>query len=612
MKPLILMMSCLVCAGALANAQYDDASKYAAGLKGQGMSTLKGTNPTDVIPGYTADAPESTYYGGVTATSSGSLDNAGASALNTTDAGKLLQDVVKNRPADPISPDAPFISKGLDVEQDAENIMSGTDTQCKAVDVNQQKITNYTCERSPAVSLTCTRDASIGGQYVPSQVQKDITLTNANFTFVKDGGYVRADFTVPETGTVLSGEFDFALNTSTHGFTQSTTISVLGGQATVPKYGNGTYPVSVSGVSLTAGQTQSVTFYVNQSQHHDTFTNAILNNLQSGSATFTLRLVMMVQGQAWQPQVDWTENCPFDKSEQVLADTQCTDPGGDRQVTVDGQQYTVHSDCWQYTDTYLTQSSDNGTCGEYMNNAACTVSRTTCLESVGSTCLREQAIFSCETDVTGSAQVCGSELVCTDGSCDQLENSKTDSFQSAVSGLAALAAAGKDVSAMNGVNVSAFTGEAKSCRKAMAGFSNCCKDSGWGQDAGLTSCDSDEKALAAAKSRKLSIYVGSYCAHKVLGVCLEKKEGYCQFDSKLAKIIQEQGRRGQLGISFGNGESPNCRGITVDELKNLKFDQMNFADFYSDLENGTTLPADQTLIDSVKEQVAAKMQEAGK
>ena len=104
------------------------------------------------------------------------------------------------------------------------------------------------------------------------------------------------------------------------------------------------------------------------------------------------------------------------------------DPGGDRQVTVDGQQYTVHSDCWQYTDTYLTQSSDNGTCGEYMNNPACTVSRTTCLEAVGSTCLRQQAIFSCETDVTGSAQVCGSELVCTDGSCDQLENSKTDSF----------------------------------------------------------------------------------------------------------------------------------------------------------------------------------------
>ncbi|HGV5215858.1 TPA: conjugal transfer protein TraN, partial [Klebsiella pneumoniae] len=95
------------------------------------------------------------------------------------------------------------------------------------------------------------------------------------------------------------------------------------------------------------------------------------------------------------------------------------------------------------------------------------------------------------------------ELVCTDGSCDQLDDGKSNSFQSAVSGLAALAAAGKDIAALNGVNVSAFTGEGHSCRKAMAGFSNCCKDSGWGNDVGLASCNTEEKALGEAKNRKL-------------------------------------------------------------------------------------------------------------
>ncbi|KAB0545467.1 hypothetical protein F7Q90_24710 [Pantoea stewartii subsp. stewartii] len=91
------------------------------------------------------------------------------------------------------------------------------------------------------------------------------------------------------------------------------------------------------------------------------------------------------------------------------------------------------------------------------------------------------------------------------------------------------------------------------------------------------------------------------------GVCTEKKEGYCQFDSKLAKIIQDQGRRGQLGIGFGSSKSPDCRGLTVDELQHLDFSAINFADFYDDLENGTTLPADQTLIDRVKQQVADRM-----
>ena len=291
--------------------------------------------------------------------------------------------------------------------------------------------------------------------------------------------------------------------------------------------------------------------------------------------------------------------------------TECTDPGGDRTVTVDGQPYTVHNDCWGYTDTYLSQSADNGTCNEYMNNSACTVASTICLDSLNGTCLREQAVFSCEEKVSGSAQLCGGELVCTDGSCDQLDDGKSNGFQSAVSGLAALAAAGKDISALNGVNVSAFTGEGHSCRKAMAGFSNCCKDSGWGNDVGLASCNTEEKALAEAKKRKLSIYVGAYCAHKVLGVCIEKKEGYCQFDSKLAKIVQDQGRRGQLGIGFGSGSSPDCRGLTVPELQRLNFDNINFADFYDDLENGATLPADQELLDRVKEQIAGKVTGGG-
>ena len=162
---------------------------------------------------------------------------------------------------------------------------------------------------------------------------------------------------------------------------------------------------------------------------------------------------------------------------------------------------------------------------------------------------------------------------------------------------------------LNSMNVSAFTGKAISCRKAMAGFSNCCRDSGWGQDTGLASCSSEEKALGQAKARKLTIYVGGYCAHKVLGVCTERKEGYCQFDSKLAKIIQEQGRRGQLGKGFGSGGSPDCRGLSVAELQHLDFSAINFADFYDDLENGTTLPEDQRLIDRINQQITDKMKD---
>lgn len=132
-------------------------------------------------------------------------------------------------------------------------------------------------------------------------------------------------------------------------------------------------------------------------------------------------------------------------------------------------------------------------------------------------------------------------------------------FGQAVSALAAVTAAGDDVAALNGENVRAFTGKAQSCKKMAAGFNNCCKDSGWGQDVGLSGCSSDEKALGKAKEKKLTVYVGEYCSKNVLGVCLEKKRGYCQFDSKLARIVQEQGRRDQLGVGFGKGRRKMLR-----------------------------------------------------
>lgn len=92
--------------------------------------------------------------------------------------------------------------------------------------------------------------------------------------------------------------------------------------------------------------------------------------------------------------------------------------------------------------------------------------------------------------------VCGGDVFCLDGECDKAQSGQSNDFAEAVSQLAALAAAGKDVAALNGVDVRAFTGQAKFCKKAAAGYSNCCKDSGWGQDIGLAKCSSDEKALA--------------------------------------------------------------------------------------------------------------------
>ncbi|WP_316205609.1 conjugal transfer protein TraN [Escherichia coli] len=265
-----------------------------------------------------------------------------------------------------------------------------------------------------------------------------------------------------------------------------------------------------------------------------------------------------------------------------------------------------------YRDTYVTQSADKGTCQTYTDNPACTlVSHQCAFYSEEGACLHEYATYSCESKTSGKMMVCGGDVFCLDGECDKAQSGKSNDFAEAVSQLAALAAAGKDVAALNGVDVRAFTGQAKFCKKAAAGYSNCCKDSGWGQDIGLAKCSSDEKALAKAKSNKLTVSVGEFCSKKVLGVCLEKKRSYCQFDSKLAQIVQQQGRNGQLRISFGSAKHPDCRGITVDELQKIQFDRLDFTNFYEDLMNNQKIPDSGVLTQKVKEQIADQLKQAG-
>ncbi|EBX3952513.1 conjugal transfer protein TraN, partial [Salmonella enterica subsp. enterica serovar Offa] len=162
---------------------------------------------------------------------------------------------------------------------------------------------------------------------------------------------------------------------------------------------------------------------------------------QEKSATLTLVMVVTVKVKTVEPQIEWVEHCPFDKSQEVKLSTQCTEAGGTKTVEYGGKKYPVYSDCWQYTDSYISQAADNGSCDALMKDPACTLAKTTCTEQSGAACLREQAVFSCEKKVSAAGQLCGMDLVCTSGECDQINSGGVNDFQHAVSALAAVAAA---------------------------------------------------------------------------------------------------------------------------------------------------------------------------
>ncbi|ELL0546949.1 type-F conjugative transfer system mating-pair stabilization protein TraN [Salmonella enterica] len=586
----------------IANEQFNQGMQQGKANKGQGADAIQGFKPAEVIPGYTTSPSESGYYGGVT--SSGvDMTAPGSAALNSSEAGKTITESILNTPANnKPSLDAPFISEGLDMQAKAETITGGGFDGCVDQPASFTEITTHQCLRDTKIEQYCTRTATIVGDWKETTEVKTYTLTVFNFS--RSGKQIVFSVAAPEAGIIHSA----SLNVTTQNYLWNSRASFM--NTTFNLTWNDTIALGgTTGMVLTKGQTLSGTSCSGNGSCTGTLDNVIFNQFVGGSSRFTLTLVMQVKSREWVPRVEWSESCPFSKFEGAMTGSQCVEPGGTRSVVVEGKTYSIHQDCWKWQDTYLTQTETEGTCGEFIKNPACTVTRSQCADTVDGFCVSQQVTYSCERKKTGNGQICGGEFFCTDGSCAQGQTGTSNMFGQAVSALAAVAAAGEDVAELNGENVRAFTGEAKSCKKMAAGFNNCCKDSGWGQDVGLSSCSSDEKALGKAKEKKLTVYVGEYCSKKVLGVCLEKKRGYCQFDSKLARIVQEQGRRDQLGVGFGSGKSPDCRGITVDELQRLDFGVMNFSDFYSDLDAGSEIPEDQALLKKAQDIIAEKMKE---
>ncbi|HDS3998375.1 TPA: type-F conjugative transfer system mating-pair stabilization protein TraN [Klebsiella pneumoniae subsp. pneumoniae] len=582
------------------NTDYRAGSDFAKQVQGGGIDALKNFNGAQNLPGYTSNPDQKKYYGGVTASGDNALKNDASSQWASSDAGQSITESFSNRPPDSISQDTPFIQSAKDIESKADTIIGNTGPACQAQIVNRSQFSNATCERDLQVEQYCTRTATISGHYEDTTEIKQMVIDSSSIKFAAGNNSFTGTFNSALGGTVITTSATYSWNkrlafSNPNWFMRVTTPFGL------ISMDNSEGSVSLgTGMQISAGQILS--FSIRTRRNNPAAASTWYQ--QNMRYRFTITVTVQVPSRKWVPDVNWVEYCPFSKAEGRQTTTECIEPGGNRTVNQDGNAYQVYQACWKFRDTYITQPSDYGSCQALMDNHSCTLASRQCaFSSEEGTCLHEYATYSCETRTSGKQMICGGDVFCLDGECDKATSGKSNDFGQAVSELAALAAAGKDVAALNGVDVRAFTGKAKFCKKFAAGFSNCCKDSGWGQDVGLARCSSEEKALAKAKKDKLTVSIGEFCSKKVLGICLEKKRSYCQFDSKLAQIVQQQGRNGQLHIGFGGASSPDCRGITVEELQRIDFNMLDFTNFMDDLMKNQKIPENDVLTNKTKERI---------
>lgn len=265
---------------------------------------------------------------------------------------------------------------------------------------------------------------------------------------------------------------------------------------------------------------------------------------------------------------------------------------------IDG--FSVSRACWQYSYQKSCAYPSKNNCGQY--NHCYLVANKECLlrDNLGN-CVNQLKELSCKTwqPVTieqgrvrvglvakdGQDRLVCKGVVCMDGNCIDQSYTTNSEMMDSISKLSAIS----QMKGVTDVNCQLFTGFASHCSKKATSYTNCCSTSlkGWGNNLGAK-CTKDEVDLIDKRRKNLCVYVGKENI-RALGVTTVVKHHYCCFGSLLNKVIQVEGRK-QLGINFGSGGSPNCRGLTLSEIMRLDFEKIDFSEFFGEIAKKLKMP----------------------
>lgn len=102
-------------------------------------------------------------------------------------------------------------------------------------------------------------------------------------------------------------------------------------------------------------------------------------------------------------------------------------------------------------------------------------------------------------------------------------------------------------------------------------------------------CDEDEFDLASAKEIGNCYYLGDYCQTSILGVCIDKRQRHCCFNSPMTKMIRAQLHERNI-VSMGTAKRPRCEGISIMQLAQMNLAQMDTEDLEGRMVSAGIIP----------------------
>ena len=282
----------------------------------------------------------------------------------------------------------------------------------------------------------------------------------------------------------------------------------------------------------------------------------------------------------------------------------CTDRDSPTR-TIDG--IAVTAPCWAWRRDYqcnrFTPAED---CTALASSPGCTFVREDCLTDEAP-CRTYERVYDCPLPPEPEAKqqfICDGDIACIDGQCETIEREPNTEFKDAVVALGAMAQANRE---FDPATLSLFKGTRNTCSSQVFGAINCCKGKGFALLPGSSllvalGCSRAELLLHERDAQGLCAYVGSYCSDSVLGVCLTRKKVYCCFESRLSRILQEQGRA-QLPKPWAKPKAEQCLGFTIDEFARLDLSRMDFSEIYAEFTQGARLPDELTAAAELQQKI---------
>jgi conjugal transfer mating pair stabilization protein TraN len=258
----------------------------------------------------------------------------------------------------------------------------------------------------------------------------------------------------------------------------------------------------------------------------------------------------------------------------------------------------IKKDCWKWEKKYVCRKASLNSfideCSEFKQDKNCKEIARECLykNQKSNECEHYEVEYNC-TNKEIVKRECIKNKFCIGDICKEKQRSSHNDFGKSISYLNILAGMkssdlegckcpnSKETCTPNEIDTRSckfFSGNNYVCR-CHTGELNCCGDRGFLR--GIFKCNQSEKDLIPKRQSGLCHHVGSWRGKKL--EFYKKWQSHCCFKSKIAKIIQVQGRA-QLHIEWGDRKNPDCKALTLDEIKRIDFSKIDFSEAFSEFE----------------------------